>query len=108
MDSMLIDFWGRHACLFNSSDVSFNDRELKTRLWSEFAASIGKSGEPVIMCEAVSCHEAVGSAPGSAFDWIDVNLRICSVHCGSYTSGVYLKCWFSGFFLSSIILFLPY
>lgn len=68
MDSMLIDFWGRHACLFNSSDVSFNDRELKTRLWSEFAASIGKSGEPFITCEAVGCHEAVGNAPGSAFD----------------------------------------
>ncbi|KAI3356575.1 hypothetical protein L3Q82_017776, partial [Scortum barcoo] len=42
MDNMLIDFWRRHDCLFNSSVDSYYDKELKTKLWTEFALSIGK------------------------------------------------------------------
>lgn len=39
-------FLGQTRLSFNSSDVLFNDRELKTKLWSEFTSSSGKSGEP--------------------------------------------------------------
>ncbi|GAA6219686.1 uncharacterized protein LOC108901286 [Lates japonicus] len=42
MDNMLIDFWRRHECLFNSSVDSYYDKDLKTKLWTEFALSIGK------------------------------------------------------------------
>ncbi|KAE8299531.1 hypothetical protein D5F01_LYC01935 [Larimichthys crocea] len=42
MDNMLIDFWRKHDCLFNSSVDSYYDKDLKTKLWSEFALSIGK------------------------------------------------------------------
>ncbi|XP_037646794.1 uncharacterized protein LOC119500884 isoform X1 [Sebastes umbrosus] len=42
MDNMLIDFWRRHDCLFNSSVDSYYDKDLKTSLWTEFAMSIGK------------------------------------------------------------------
>lgn len=44
MDNLLIDFWQKHECLYNSSASSYNDKDLKTRLWSEFASSVGKSG----------------------------------------------------------------
>ncbi|XP_023119680.1 uncharacterized protein LOC111564380 isoform X1 [Amphiprion ocellaris] len=43
MDNMLIDFWRRHECLFNSSADSYYDKDVKTKLWTEFALSIGKS-----------------------------------------------------------------
>lgn len=43
-DNILIDFWKRHECLFNSSLESFYDRDMKTKLWSECALLIGKSG----------------------------------------------------------------
>lgn len=46
MDNMLIDFWRKHDCLFNSSVDSYYDKDLKTKLWSEFASSIGKPGKP--------------------------------------------------------------
>lgn len=46
MDNKLIDFWRRHECLFNSSASSYNDKNLKRKLWSEFALSVGKPGEP--------------------------------------------------------------
>lgn len=61
MDNMLIDFWRKHACLFNSSDESYYDKDLKTRLWSEFALSIGKSGEPdrLLLLVIRSCYEVV-------------------------------------------------
>lgn len=61
MDNMLIDFWRKHACLFNSSDESYYDKDLKTRLWSEFALSIGKSGEPhrLLLLVKKSCYEVV-------------------------------------------------
>ncbi|XP_042351090.1 uncharacterized protein LOC121949464 [Plectropomus leopardus] len=42
MDNMLIDFWRKHECLFNSSVDSYYDKDLKTKLWTEFAMSIGK------------------------------------------------------------------
>ncbi|XP_068581337.1 uncharacterized protein [Cebidichthys violaceus] len=42
MDNMLIDFWRRHESLFNSSVDSYYDKDLKTKLWTEFAMSIGK------------------------------------------------------------------
>ncbi|XP_031134755.1 uncharacterized protein LOC116035671 isoform X1 [Sander lucioperca] len=42
MDNMLIDFWRKHDCLFNSSVDSYYDKDLKTKLWTEFALSIGK------------------------------------------------------------------
>ncbi|XP_047456649.1 uncharacterized protein LOC125017461 [Mugil cephalus] len=42
MDTMLIDFWRRHECLFNSSVDSYYDKDLKAKLWAEFALSIGK------------------------------------------------------------------
>ncbi|XP_044221477.1 uncharacterized protein LOC122992020 [Thunnus albacares] len=42
MDNMLIDFWRKHECLFNSSLESYYDKHLKTKLWTEFAVSIGK------------------------------------------------------------------
>ncbi|XP_054643106.1 uncharacterized protein LOC129187604 [Dunckerocampus dactyliophorus] len=42
-DNILIDFWKKHECLFNSSLESFYDKELKTKLWSECALLIGKS-----------------------------------------------------------------
>ncbi|XP_034042470.1 uncharacterized protein LOC117524761 [Thalassophryne amazonica] len=42
LDNMLIDFWRRQECLFNSSLESYYDKDLKTKLWSEFAVSIGK------------------------------------------------------------------
>ncbi|XP_049904658.1 uncharacterized protein LOC126392934 [Epinephelus moara] len=42
MDNMLIDFWRRHECLFNSSVDAYYDKDLKTKLWTEFALSIGK------------------------------------------------------------------
>ncbi|XP_061547332.1 uncharacterized protein LOC133410326 [Phycodurus eques] len=42
-DNILIDFWKRHECLFNSSLESFYDRDMKTKLWSECALLIGKS-----------------------------------------------------------------
>ncbi|XP_070694435.1 uncharacterized protein [Pempheris klunzingeri] len=42
MDNMLIDFWRKHDCLFNSSLDSYYDKDLKTKLWSEFASSVGK------------------------------------------------------------------
>nr|XP_057938704.1 uncharacterized protein LOC131136151 isoform X2 [Doryrhamphus excisus] len=42
-DNILIDFWKKHECLFNSSLESFYDKELKTKLWSECAFLIGKS-----------------------------------------------------------------
>ncbi|XP_032385269.1 uncharacterized protein LOC116697851 isoform X2 [Etheostoma spectabile] len=42
MDNMLIDFWSKHDCLFNSSVDSYYDKDLKTKLWTEFALSIGK------------------------------------------------------------------
>ncbi|XP_068428565.1 uncharacterized protein wu:fb74b10 [Clinocottus analis] len=42
MDNMLIDFWRGHECLFNSSLDSYYDKDLKTKLWTEFATSIGK------------------------------------------------------------------
>ncbi|XP_070832212.1 uncharacterized protein [Chaetodon trifascialis] len=42
MDNMLIDFWRKHECLFNSSVDAYYDKDLKTKLWSEFALSIGK------------------------------------------------------------------
>ena len=44
MDNLLIDFWRKHECLYNSSASSYYDKDLKTRLWSAFASSIGKSG----------------------------------------------------------------
>ncbi|XP_068185259.1 uncharacterized protein [Antennarius striatus] len=43
MDNMLIDFWRKHDCLFNSSSDSYYDKDLKARLWSEFASAVGKS-----------------------------------------------------------------
>ncbi|XP_067372301.1 uncharacterized protein [Channa argus] len=42
MDKMLIDFWRKNECLFNPSIDSYYDKELKTKLWTEFAQSIGK------------------------------------------------------------------
>ncbi|XP_023273402.1 uncharacterized protein LOC111663438 [Seriola lalandi dorsalis] len=42
MDNLLIDFWHKHECLFNSSADSYYDKDLKTKLWTEFALSIGK------------------------------------------------------------------
>ncbi|XP_029981316.1 uncharacterized protein LOC115412796 [Sphaeramia orbicularis] len=42
MDNLLIEFWSKHDCLFNSSLESYYDKDLKTKLWSEFALSIGK------------------------------------------------------------------
>nr|XP_020475838.1 uncharacterized protein LOC109971741 isoform X2 [Monopterus albus] len=42
MDNMLIDFWRKHECLFNSSIDSYYDKDLKAKLWTEFALSIGK------------------------------------------------------------------
>ncbi|KAM9850947.1 uncharacterized protein ACBR49_006264 [Aulostomus maculatus] len=42
MDNQLIEFWRKHECLFNSALESYYDRNLKTRLWAEFASSIGK------------------------------------------------------------------
>ncbi|KAM7380908.1 hypothetical protein PAMP_004178 [Pampus punctatissimus] len=42
MDNMLIDFWRKHECLFNSSLESYYDKDLKTKLWTEFSMSIGK------------------------------------------------------------------
>ncbi|XP_037095388.1 uncharacterized protein LOC119115206 [Syngnathus acus] len=42
-DNVLIDFWKRHECLFNSSLESFYDRDMKTKLWSECALLLGKS-----------------------------------------------------------------
>ncbi|KAK9538106.1 hypothetical protein VZT92_005662 [Zoarces viviparus] len=42
MDNMLIDFWRRHESLFNSSVDSYYNKDLKTKLWTEFAMSIGK------------------------------------------------------------------
>ncbi|XP_053185076.1 uncharacterized protein LOC128368310 [Scomber japonicus] len=42
MDNMLIDFWRKHECLFNSSLETYYDKHLKTKLWTEFAVSIGK------------------------------------------------------------------
>ncbi|XP_026232008.1 uncharacterized protein LOC113173009 [Anabas testudineus] len=42
MDNLLIDFWRQHECLFNSSADSYYDKDLKTKLWTEFALSIGK------------------------------------------------------------------
>ncbi|XP_062287322.1 uncharacterized protein LOC133992653 [Scomber scombrus] len=42
MDNMLIDFWRKHECLFNSSLETYYDKRLKTKLWTEFAVSIGK------------------------------------------------------------------
>uniref|UniRef100_UPI003AAAB7BE uncharacterized protein isoform X1 n=1 Tax=Centroberyx gerrardi TaxID=166262 RepID=UPI003AAAB7BE len=47
MDNMLIDFWRKHECLFNSSLESYYDKDLKTKLWSEFALSIGKPASDV-------------------------------------------------------------
>lgn len=42
MDNLLIEFWRQHDCLFNSSIESYYDKHLKTKLWSQFAQSIGK------------------------------------------------------------------
>ncbi|KAL3970214.1 glycine hydroxymethyltransferase [Sarotherodon galilaeus] len=42
LDNKLIDFWRKHECLFNSSAKSYYDKDLKTKLWTEFALSIGK------------------------------------------------------------------
>ncbi|XP_040913398.1 uncharacterized protein LOC121194534 [Toxotes jaculatrix] len=42
MDNLLIDFWRKNECLFNSSVDSYYDKDLKTKLWTEFALSIGK------------------------------------------------------------------
>ncbi|XP_019747598.1 uncharacterized protein LOC109528953 isoform X1 [Hippocampus comes] len=47
-DNVLIDFWKRHECLFNSSLESFYDRDMKTKLWSECALLIGKSVSDVV------------------------------------------------------------
>ncbi|XP_056144996.1 uncharacterized protein LOC130120472 [Lampris incognitus] len=47
MDNMLIEFWRKHECLFNSSIESYHDKDLKTKLWSEFAMSIGKPASDV-------------------------------------------------------------
>ncbi|XP_077436417.1 uncharacterized protein LOC144060602 [Vanacampus margaritifer] len=47
-DNILIDFWKRHECLFNSSLESFYDRDTKTKLWSECALLIGKSVSDVV------------------------------------------------------------
>ncbi|XP_026150453.1 uncharacterized protein LOC113122962 [Mastacembelus armatus] len=42
MDNMLIDFWRKHECLFNSSNDSYYDKNMKTKLWTEFAVAVGK------------------------------------------------------------------
>ncbi|KAM3608445.1 uncharacterized protein V6R79_025449 [Siganus canaliculatus] len=43
MDRMLIDFWRKHECLFNSTTESYHDKDLKTKLWREFGSSVGKT-----------------------------------------------------------------
>ncbi|XP_057709010.1 uncharacterized protein LOC130927311 [Corythoichthys intestinalis] len=47
-DNVLIDFWKKHECLFNSSLESFYDRDMKTKLWSECAVLLGKSVSDVV------------------------------------------------------------
>lgn len=43
LDSRLIDYWRNHEALFNSSLDTYHNKELKTRLWTEFALSIGRT-----------------------------------------------------------------
>ncbi|XP_071380934.1 uncharacterized protein [Centroberyx affinis] len=41
IDQKLIEFWKEHECLFNASKASYQNKKLKTQLWSEFALSMG-------------------------------------------------------------------
>ncbi|XP_056146086.1 uncharacterized protein LOC130121231 [Lampris incognitus] len=41
MDQKLIDFWKQHECLFNSRNPSYYNKKLKTKLWLDFASSVG-------------------------------------------------------------------
>ncbi|XP_029936170.1 uncharacterized protein LOC115379585 [Myripristis murdjan] len=47
LDQRLIDFWRQHECLYDSSKACYHNKRLKTRLWSEFASSMGLSFDDV-------------------------------------------------------------